>query len=541
MLIQPDTYIRLIKNCPLDKTYDHTLYFDSEAQQVAYFKNTLQGIPFTKQSYQRYDKGVLHIQEKAENLYACNYLMFQNTAFGNKWFYAFVTSIEYVNNVSTRVTYEIDVMQTWFFDYTIADSFVEREHSITDNIGDNLVPESLEVGEFFVEKLDVPNCPFTAGEYHVIVVQGTNKLKVNDEYQAVVSNVFSGLDFTRYSTPSEAYEALKTINNEGKSDSVVAVFMIPRVFWGGASVVDFSDANVVLNVSDGLSDPYSDNFDGYEPKNNKLYTAPYFGLIGTSSSGDEHRYAYEYFDDPSKPVFGVSFSVGASPEAVITPYKYKGTYSANYNEEMICKDFPQCAYATDTFKAYIAQNSGRLLAGLASQVLNTGNAQGRYINAWNNPGMSMGQVDQIGREGASDLASYIFNVVGTIRDVSILPPKVRGSGASYINYTRNTVGFMFYKYKIRREFAEIIDGYFNMFGYATNRVKQPNRNSRPHWNYVKTRGCVLHSGKLDSNGVLKGGLPADDMAKIHAIYDNGITFWKNGSEVGDYSLNNQPE
>ena len=79
-----------------------------------------------------------------------------------------------------------------------------------------------------------------------------------------------------------------------------------------------------------------------------------------------------------------------------------------------------------------------------------------------------------------------------------------------------------------------------MFGYATNKVKTPNRNSRPHWNYVKTRGCVLHSGRVAADGTLTGGLPADDMAKINAIYDNGITFWKNGSEVGDYSLNNKP-
>lgn len=537
MLIQPDTYIRLIKNCPLDKTYDHTIYFETPKKQEDYFKIELQGIPFTKQSYQRYDKGVLHIQEKAENLYDCNYLMFQNTAFGNKWFYAFVTSIEYVNNVSSRITYEIDVMQTWFFDYTIADSFVEREHSLTDNIGDNLVPESLETGEFFIEKIDVPNCPFTAGKYHVIVVQGTNKMQVDGEYKAVVSNVFSGLDFTRYATPSEAYDALKKINVDGKSDGVVAVFMIPSIFWGGNSVIDFSAKNIVLDVSSGLDNPYSDTFGGYAPKNNKLFTAPYFGLIGTSSSGDEHRYAYEYFKNPNLPMFGMSFSVGASPEAVITPYDYKGVTDANYNEEMMCKDFPQCAYATDTFKAYIAQNTGRLLAGLGSQALNTANAQGRYLNAWNNPRISMGQTQQVGMEGASDLASYIFNTVGTLRDISILPPKVRGSGASYINYTRNTVGFMFYKYKVRREFAEIIDGYFNMFGYATNRVKEPNRNSRPHWNYVKTRGCVLHSG-IEVDGVIRGGLPADDLAKLHSIYDNGITFWKHGAEVGDYSLDN---
>lgn len=529
MLIQPDTYIRLIKNCPLDKTYDHTIYFNNETEQITYFKNTLQGIPFTKQSYQRYDKGVLHIQAKAEDLYECNYLMFQNSAFGNKYFYAFITSIEYVNNVSSKVYYELDVLQTWFFDYTIADSFVEREHSLTDNIGENLVPESLETGEFFIDKLDVANCPFSAGNYNVIIAQGTNKVKVNDAYETVVNNVFSGIDFTRYNTPSEAYEALKSINDAGKSDSVVAVYMIPSVFWGGTAIENFSSTSVVLDIGSGLENPYNDNFGGYTPKNKKLFTSPYFGLIGTSSSGDMHGYAYEYFYDPNNPKFGITFSVCPSPEAVITPLKYKGTNGSNYTEEMICKDFPQCAYATDTFKAYIAQNSGRLLAGLTSQLLNTGNAQMRYQNSWNNPNISTGQAELTGQEGATDLASYIFNTVGTLRDISILPPKVRGSGGSALNYQRNTVGFIFYKYKIRREFAEIIDGYFNMFGYATHRVKQPNRNSRPHWNYVKTKGCVLD-----------GGVPADDMAKIHTIYDRGITFWKNGNEVGDYSLDNSP-
>ena len=68
-----------------------------------------------------------------------------------------------------------------------------------------------------------------------------------------------------------------------------------------------------------------------------------------------------------------------------------------------------------------------------------------------------------------------------------------------------------------------------MFGYATRRCKKPNRNSRPHWNYVKTVGATV-----------TGSVPADDMKKICSIYDNGITFWKNGSEVGDYSLDNSP-
>lgn len=522
MLIQPDTYIRLIKNCPLDKTYDHTIYFEDEQSQIQYFKYTLQGIPFSKQSYQRYDRGVLHIQEKAENLYDCNYLMFQNSAFGNKYFYAFVTSIEYVNNISSRVTYEIDVMQTWYFNYNLGHCFVEREHSVTDNIGENLIEEKLETGTHYITQLDVMQCPFNAGEYDVIIAQGTNKLRVESGetgeywYDCVVSNVFSGIDFTRYRNPSEAYQALKDINNAGKSDSVVAVFMVPSIFWGEGSQVSFNDIDLVMGISRGLENPYSDSFDGYIPHNNKLYTSPYFGLICKSSSGDTHEYAYEYFADPNNPAFDMSFSIGASPEAVLNPARYKGVTSENLNEGLTCKDFPQCAYATDTFRAYLAQNAGRLSA--------------EAFNAVGNWQLSRRTTFPVISDNANNsLVSSVANILGTLRDVSVLPPQVRGSGASYINYTKNKVGFIFYKYKIRREFAEIIDSYFDMFGYATHKVKIPNTNSRPHWNYVKTMGCVI-----------TGSIPADDTAKICSIYDRGITFWKNGAEVGDYSLDNKP-
>jgi hypothetical protein len=73
----------------------------------------------------------------------------------------------------------------------------------------------------------------------------------------------------------------------------------------------------------------------------------------------------------------------------------------------------------------------------------------------------------------------------------------------------------------------MIDDFFTMYGYAVRRCKIPNRSSRPHWNYVKTIGCCI-----------TGSVPADDMRKICSIYDAGITFWKNGNEVGNYSLNN---
>ena len=68
-----------------------------------------------------------------------------------------------------------------------------------------------------------------------------------------------------------------------------------------------------------------------------------------------------------------------------------------------------------------------------------------------------------------------------------------------------------------------------MFGYAYKSYAIPNRNVRPHWTYLKTIGVNLH-----------GNVPSDDMEKISKIYDAGVTFWRYGAEVGNYSLDNSP-
>ena len=37
MYIEPNTNIRILKDVPLDKTFDHTIYFGSASAQATYF------------------------------------------------------------------------------------------------------------------------------------------------------------------------------------------------------------------------------------------------------------------------------------------------------------------------------------------------------------------------------------------------------------------------------------------------------------------------------------------------------------------------
>ena len=110
-----------------------------------------------------------------------------------------------------------------------------------------------------------------------------------------------------------------------------------------------------------------------------------------------------------------------------------------------------------------------------------------------------------------------------------MPDQARGGLGNQTMAAIGLLDFAFMHKHIKPEFVTIIDDYFNMFGYATHKVKIPNRTARPHWTYTKTVGCVVH-----------GSVPCDDLNKICSIYNNGITFWNNGSEVGNYSLDNRP-
>ena len=208
MYIQPNTTVRLLTGVPLDNTYAHTLYFANKSSQTSYFESkTKAGCLLSNLSYQRYTKGSLRIQKLADDIYDCNYMMFQNTAYGNKWFYAFINNIEYVSNTVCEITYEIDVIQTWFFDVTLLQSFVEREHSATDVAGDNIVPEPVPLGEDY---MGIPRPTYLFDDYDVIIVS-PYYIDLGNTYNEVWQP-FNPLETTDIQSVPEGlcYEAINT-------------------------------------------------------------------------------------------------------------------------------------------------------------------------------------------------------------------------------------------------------------------------------------------------------------------------------------------
>ena len=158
--VQPNSTVRLLRGVPIDRDYNHTKYHSIGADmtqnilnQVNSF-NSFYHLDFDAQSYQRSGRNKIRLHVSYNLVYNMNYMIFKNTSHENKYFYAFIDSIEYVNENACEITYTLDVMQTWYFDYELADCYVEREHVLKDNIGDNLVEEKLDGGEMVVVDKD---------------------------------------------------------------------------------------------------------------------------------------------------------------------------------------------------------------------------------------------------------------------------------------------------------------------------------------------------------------------------------------------------
>lgn len=521
MYIEPNSNIKIYKNVPLDNTYNHTLYFPSLAKQDAYFHGNRGILKYnlTAQSYQRVVKGSMRVAVKADNLYDCNYLAFQNASFGTKWFYAFITGVEYVNNETSEITFEIDVMQTYMFNVTLKHCFVEREHSETDNIGDNIQPEPVETGEYIISDYGL------VGDTTDMLVL----IMIADEEETAFGNLYDGIyggcDIWAYNSNDTTNITSKISGYIERPDQIIAMYMcpkmlIPDVNEGGKHLGYSAKSAFSINILPSVTEE-SQDFGGYVPENNKLYTYPYNFLRIDNASGQSLNLRYEFFDDLT-PVIEIQGTFLMPVKLVARPCSYKGLpsysetsgYTSSKSETITLENYPMCSWNVDTFKAWLAQNSVPVALNAISSVTNTAIAS-RYST---HPNATF----------ATGTIGTVANVLSQVYTASIAADQCRGNISNgNVNVSSHIQSFYKQRCHITKDFAIVIDNFFSMYGYATNKVKQPNISSRPHWNYIKTNGCVL-----------SGNAPADDVRKICSIYDNGITFWKNPSEVGDYSLKN---
>lgn len=509
LFVVPNTDIRILSGVPLNNDYEHTIYFETIGEQSFYFIGKTK-INLSNQSYQRKERGWLKVEVPQNNLWDCSYLMYRNTSYGNKWFYAFILSVEYINDNNSLINYEIDVMQTWMFDYQLEPCFVEREHTLTDNLFENTIAEDLDIGENY--NIQIQNFKNLSPTNICLVVSAySNNAPITPTIQG---NIISGL---KYITFDETYynTAISVLNAyiaAGFQDDIVAAFQYPPFLGGGnpgddTVLPDYTEEAYSIN-------PNLVNVDGYVPKNKKLFTYPYNYIEITDNMGVKQKLKLELWDTNHVGEFNIRGCLFGKPTILVYPRYYRDI-AHDYESGISFSKFPQIPWVGDAYQVWLAQNRDNLIINTA-----TGMMQSLIMRA---VGAATGS-PILAMSSALGFVTEPNEVIGKLLSAKNIPNTPEGTpNVEVLTTQTNTLGIRFNQYTIRNEFARIIDEYFSRFGYACHRIKIPNRNARENWTYTKTVGCEILSQ-----------MPVDDAVKIKKIYDRGITFWNNPANVGNY-------
>lgn len=545
-VIAPNTDVILLK-VPLEISDINQLTFANATAQYNYFFN-LSKLTFDKFTYQRKDN-TIKVPALVDDLYEYNYVMYRNTNHSSKWFYAFITSIDYVSDQVTSLSIKTDVWQTWQFDLTYKAVFVEREHTNDDTIGFNTEPEDVERGEYVVNKVQDPEYPndptktvdkrevgFTGKCYVINSIYNPKGGNTKYLYTNVNGVPISGGIWV-FKSAAAMQNAVTKYSNDGRLDSISQVYMLPSTI--------FNDNNLTADTLPGILDPDAALFyqfngsttseditftlsrpttlDGYTPKNNKLYTAPFSFINVTNNAGTTNAFSYEYFANMSNIQFKAKGAASVGGSAITVPLNYKGV-AENWSEGVVAGKYPTLSWSGDSYTNWLTQNAVNINAGVIGDIAGAAlsAASGQYL-AVSEAGKALSQAN-----AGVGLFNNITSTIGQVYKHSIAPYTSQGNingGDVFSGANINTC--YAYAMSIRAEYAKLCDDYMSMFGYATNKVKIPNVTGRTNWNFVKTQGCYI-----------KADIPQDDLQEIKSMFDRGITFWHNPSTFMDYTQSN---
>ena len=533
--ITPQTDLRLIK-CPIESDNRNQMNFTNANTQYKYF-NSLPHLTVDNFTYQRKDS-VIRYPAHIDTIMRYNYVMYKNDAYLNKWFYAFITNMEYVNDNMTFITIKTDVYQTWQFDMIWKRSFIEREHTNNDTIGTHTVPEQLETGDYV--------CNSSVGIFqgnttYICINVSDAPDEISPRTNKTFNGIFSGTESFLFDSNLGASNFIRAMALDGKMDAIVAVYLVPEklfldltIKWETISITrnkksitfrtartPISESSIVMQTSKSFKAPTS--LDGYKPKNNKLYVYPYSYFYISNNAGSDVPFKYEEFVD-NKASFKTLGSLSPGGSIRCVPLNYKKLYDTSsstysFNSGVTVAKYPICSWSNDAYTNWLTQNSvniGMKQIGGAVGIIGGAALIATGVGTMAGVGMLASGIGMV-----TDSAKEIYNH-------SLTPDQAQGnSNSGDVVYSSNKMEVRVYKMSVRAEYARIIDQYFSMYGYKINEVTLPHITGRRNWNYVKTIGANI-----------EGDIPEADMNEIKSIFNNGVTIWHNPSTYLDYSKDN---
>ena len=552
MVIVPDSNIILL-DCPLKLDDRNQITFDSITAQYNYF-SSLPKLQNEDATYQRKD-GVIRFPTHTEindelptfeDLLKYDYCMYQNNSYDNKWFYAYITNIKYINDGMSEISIETDTYQTWQFDLVFKDSFIEREHVADDSVGLHTIPEGLATGDYISCDLQ-PS--FNVDLETCFVISASELLTGVSGYSTLNQKIPMGLYYIGVENDVDVEQYIKAYDKAGKGDAINSIFVAPSGFFSSwqsnqsvtvdGTTFSFSGKisyNVTFEVTQTTQITKVNYLaDQYYPKNNKLLVYPYSFLQVSNHNGTVVNYRWEEFNQllgGSNYEFMLRGTISPGCSFSCYPIDYKNILN-NFDEAITLGKYPIGSWTSDVYTNWLTQNGVNILghqftateARIGSSALL--GASGLIDVA---KGAKTGNNDLIA-ESVSDVSSGVIGIYNAIQDDyrhSLIPDQALGNtNVGDYSFQFGLTNLEFKRISIKREYATILDNFFSAYGYKVNRFGLPQISSRSNWNYIKTN---------DIN--LLGEIPDVDRKKLESIFNKGCTFWHTTTYFLDYNRTN---
>lgn len=459
MEIKPTNEVRLYKNVPFYIDYKNVVLFDNTAKQEEYF-NSLHTLEFNNVTYTR-ASGQIKVKAERDSLLDYNYMSFTNKNYTNKTFYAFITSVTYVNPNTTLVSFVIDEWQTWCFDVNFKESFIERKHCKRWNSDGtpviNTQDEGLDFGSEYIVKdhkeynnnlywvcyvtsvenydaiysrpKDIPN---QLAVFYAPIYKTTNNTiaqwKLGDVYMA------------SHDTITDRFRNSEKLVNTLKSVFIVSEppFSYSYTISGGFINVTSNDLKVT-KLQWGSEETYSINM-GYWVSNknpaNTLRTFPKYGNLKNNITESKllmYPYSYvqlidgqgnsfdiknEYLDDTQINVRTfTSGGLNSKQAHIVEHYRYKGITLNYCRWELgngVINSFPNNLTIIDDYSAAYLQGNSNQINTSVQNTINQSKLSNKIAQ-----NTRQASVDASGVQAVSNMIGSLTNLPGRFLETSI--------------------------------------------------------------------------------------------------------------------------
>lgn len=609
--IIPRGQIHLLKNVPLSPDYINTFWFSSPTEQYNYFMNQFSNVTSLNTQYQRKNRGWLRVKADYKDVWNVSYMMWRNfpatamngttvvrNGYEDKWWYAFVDKIDYINDNVVEIHYSLDVIQSYMFNVSYEDTFIDRMTEATNYAGDNLIDEGLPVGEYvyntseemlFADEGFTPTADGALSKMRPIIPatmnidyhdtsDGTTSSPIRTTMQEDDNGMLTGclmLDPTYECTGGDY------VNNRRKAQTwlakmpgskvggVLAVIMCPNI------IIDSTGTNYERSPKKKLFSQTFSRSGTLKNYNNvvnkKLLTFPYNALQVVSSDGSSITFAYEMFTNPSSIQFSLDVVYTFPVQGILYPsgmYKY-GTIKSLTTLPLPM--LPSCSWSNDTYKAWAAMNTGFIATSIAGSVVDATVRIGDIAmstEAAGSAAFNSTRASMLSANAASGISGLSGKQVSDLMDATQAGRRQglrEGIDENAVGLTNDVLNVANQLIKVHN--AKILPDAFNgtannlatcvtaqRYGFHVQQVcvradyAEQLDSFFTMYGYKQNKLMTLSHAALHNrsrftyiktvNMDVTGAIPADDKALFCSIFDRGIRFWYDRGTIGSYSAAN---